>query len=653
MFKRFKSVLLICILFWMGCQISFADEQEGTPHQFFSRLPAYERVELSPDGTKIAFIENLQRPMGVAVLSIFDITADKMTSVLQSDNKKIKINWFEWANNEVLMVSAAYETKNSRVRFYRTRLFGMDVNKEEPKLIQMLKRRAPGVSSVIGAHTPQFQDSVIDWLPEDEKYILMQSDLDVPNLPDIYKVNVYNGRNTRIERGKRKIRYWFTDRQNNPRIGRSVDYEDGYIRYLHRKDDDSDWETLFSYTTFDDKPISILGFDLDPNVIYYLAYIGNYKALHKMDLTTKESEVLLQHEDYDVSGRLIYSKLTNDAIGITDMHSKFGRFFFEEESYALHKALNLTFPDTFNRIVGLSTDENNYILYTQGDDSPGKYFFGDRKGKQLSMLFSKYPELDEMKLPSHETFVYKARDGIEIEALVTLPLKGEKPYPTIMHPHGGPGARDTNGFNPWVAYLANKGYAVIRPNFRGSTGFGYEFAQAQMGRWGLEMQDDITDAVGHFVEQGITDPEKICIFGASYGGYAAKMAAVKTPKLFRCAVSFAGVSDLERLAKTQSRYLGGDRTADKQLGDESDDLESRSPINFVEKITTPLLVMHGKDDIVVDIKQSRYFAEEMEDEGKDIRYVEFDYGDHYLSIQQNRYMFFAELEKFLDLHLTN
>jgi dipeptidyl aminopeptidase/acylaminoacyl peptidase len=632
---------------------NFSIASEKVPHNFFSRLPAYEHVSLSPDGKKVAFVENLQKPMGVALLKVFDLSEQRMITLLQSDNKKVKIKWFKWANTKVLMISAAYEAKSSSVRYYQTRLFSADISDEDAELTQMLKQTRSRAGIRGGRHTSQFQDSVVDWLPDEDDYILMQADLDVQSHPDIYRVNINNGRSKRIERGKQKIRYWYTDQQGKPRIGRSIDYDDGYIRYLHKTDKDSEWEELFAYTTFDDKPVNILGFSADPNILYYLKYIGNYKALHRMSLDKKESEVVLQHDGYDVSGRLIYSKITNDAIGISDIHSKFGRFYFDEKHYALHVALDQVVPNKFNKIVDLSHDENIYILYSQADNSPGQYFYGDRKNNKLSLLFSKYPELDNVELPGHETISYKARDGVEIEALVTLPLHGEKPYPTIIHPHGGPGARDTKGFDPWVAYLAHQGYAVIRPNFRGSTGYGYEFAQAQMGRWGLEMQDDITDALTHFVATGIANPKKVCIFGASYGGYAAKMATVKTPDLFSCAVSFAGVSDLNRLARTQRRYLGGERSAEKQLGDESDDLNARSPISNIKKIKTPLLIMHGADDIIVDVKQSREFAEELEDESKNFKYVEFEYGDHYLSIQQNRYMFFVELEKFLNEHIGN
>lgn len=630
----------------------FSIASQEVPHNFFSRLPAYEHVSLSPDGNKVAFVENLQEPMGIALLKVYDLSEQRMITLLQSDNKKVKINWFKWANTEVLMISAAYETKRSSVRYYQTRLFSANINDEDAELTSMLQTRGR-IRTSVGDHVSQYQDSVVDWLPDEDDYILMQADLDVQFRPDIYRVNINNGRIKRIERGTQKIRYWYTDQQGKPRIGRSIDYDDGYIRYLHKAGEDSDWEELFSYTTFDDKPVNILGFGADPNILYYLQYVGNYKALHRMTLDKKESELLLQHDGYDVSGRLLYSKITKDAIGISDIHSKFGRFYFDEKDYALHTELDQAIPDKLNKIVDLSDDENIYILYSQADNSPGQYFYGDRKNKKLSLLFSKYPELDKVELPSHKTISYKARDGIEIEALVTLPLHGEKPYPTIIHPHGGPGARDTKGFDPWVAYLANQGYAVIRPNFRGSTGFGYEFAQAQMGRWGLEMQDDITDALTHFVETGIANPKKVCIFGASYGGYAAKMATVKTPDLFSCAVSFAGVSDLNLLAKTQRRYLGGKRVAAKQLGDERDDLNARSPISNIKKIRTPLLLMHGADDIIVDVKQSREFAEELEDENKNFKYVEFEYGDHYLSIQQNRYMFFIELEKFLNEHIGN
>ncbi len=253
-------------------------------------------------------------------------------------------------------------------------------------------------------------------------------------------------------------------------------------------------------------------------------------------------------------------------------------------------------------------------------------------------------------MSEHKRISYKARDGIEITGYLTLPKTGEAPYPTIIHPHGGPGARDVDGFDYWTSFFAHRGYAVLRPNFRGSTGYGYEFSQSQMGGWGMAMQDDLEDGLNWLVEDGIANNDKVCIVGASYGGYAARMGIAKTPDLYKCAVSFSGVSSLKQLVSDSRKYVNS-KWVKNQIGSDSDDLKMRSPYYQVENIKTPILVIHGEDDRVVDVKQSRMFADELEDEDKSFEYIELENGDHYLSIQRNRHAAFEAIDEFLKKHL--
>jgi dipeptidyl aminopeptidase/acylaminoacyl peptidase len=209
----------------------------------------------------------------------------------------------------------------------------------------------------------------------------------------------------------------------------------------------------------------------------------------------------------------------------------------------LHDALANAIPEQSNYLLNTSTDQRKYLMYSQSSNTPGRFYIGDRDKGSLNYLFGEYAKIDPSVLSTSKRVVYKARDGLEIEAFITLPKAGKAPYPLIVNPHGGPGARDTGGFDSWAQFFASRGYAVIQPNFRGSSGFGLEFSEAQMRAWGLQMQDDLTDAANWMVGEGYVDKDNMCIAGASYGGYAATMATVKTPDLFKCAVSFAGVTD--------------------------------------------------------------------------------------------------------------
>ena len=266
------------------------------------------------------------------------------------------------------------------------------------------------------------------------------------------------------------------------------------------------------------------------------------------------------------------------------------------------------------------------------------------------MLFEQYPGLQDLAPTNHNLVSYTARDGTKIEGYLTLPNGANGPIATILHPHGGPGAREYDGFDYWTSFFTNRGYAVFRPNFRGSSGYGKQFANSQMQGWGLTMQDDITDATQWLIDEKIADPNRICIVGASYGGYAAAMATVKSPDLFKCAISFAGVMDLQRLV-SKSRYFLNKKFVKKQIGDDEDDLAARSPYYSAEKINIPMLLLHGEDDRVVEVGQSREMFDELQDLNKDVKYVELKNGDHYLSIQRNRHRVFAEMDAFLKVHL--
>nr|WP_136252045.1 S9 family peptidase [Ningiella ruwaisensis] len=650
---RFFSSLLIIIALLCAHHGLASEDVQNAPLEplAFSRLPAFADPELSYSGKFLAFTQNLIEPEPLTLLTVANLSDGKSQMVLTSDNKKVKLNWYEWANDEVLLISAAYEDNVKGTRFYQTRLFSIDLSEEDPQLKQLVKPRRDAGVQVFGTYTSQYQDRVLDFMPEDPEHVIIAVDLDVPHMPSVYKLNVRTGRTSRIEKGKLSIRRWVLDRQHNLRIGISYNYNTGESRIYHRKTNDDDFEKLIEYQTYEQPSMQILGFDADPNIMYYKAYQDDKLSLFSMDLTTKESTLLLRHDDYDVSGGLIYSRKLKDVIGVYDAHSPNGRYYFDDYLMPFHDALNKIFPTSFNRILSFNKDESVYVLHTQADNLPDDFFIGNRNENTLDFLFSAYPEMEGTKLSHHKIVKYKARDGLEIEGYLTLPLTGEAPYPTVILPHGGPNARDYSGFNTWVAFMSNQGYAVFRPNFRGSKGYGYEFAKAQMRAWGLEMQDDITDATNWLVEEGIANAEKLCIVGGSYGGYAAAMATVKTPDLFKCAVAFAGVFDLKLLAKQQGWFLGGDLQSDKQFGDDADDLEARSPLYGVSKIKTPLLIMHGTEDVSVNIKQSREFVDALQDKNKAVKYIEFEYGDHYLSMQENRHQFFSELQQFLAAHL--
>lgn len=641
-----KRISLILILIGLSGLSSFSYSEE-LPVTSFSALPKYRSPTLSPDGKKLAFIQNYQE-QGLSILSSFDFTTGEKKLLVKSDNEKIKLRWFEWANNKTLIISGRFASRRDRDDTVETRLMAIeaDGSSEVRSLI-----RPPGAFS--NKRTSQFQDNVIDFLPDEPNKIMVAVDLDTANMPSVYKLDIYTKRKERITKGKMQIRDYMTDQQGQLRLGEMLNYKTGEEQIYVRQVGSEKWESIHKHNALEEDGVDGItpkGFGLDPNILYYSTYKGDKKALYKMDIRTKTSELVFEDPNYDVTGGLIYSEKTRDVIGLYHANTSTGRVYWDKSRSKFQKAFDKALPDTDNYLISFNQDENNYILYTENDFTPGAYYYGDRKAGEMMLLFEQYPDLVPEVLTEHNLVSYKARDGIEIDGYLTLPKDAEGPVPTILHPHGGPWARDLSGFDYWTSYFTNRGYAVFRPNFRGSSGYGKAFAESQMQSWGMAMQDDLTDAAHWLVKEGIAQEDKMCIVGASYGGYAAAMAAVKTPDLFQCAVSFAGVMDLKLRISNRKRFLSY-KFVKKQMGTDSDDLEARSPYYSADKIKIPLLLIHGEEDRVVDARHSKKMAAELEDLKKPVEYIELENGDHYLSIQRNRHAFFAAMDKFLKRHL--
>jgi dipeptidyl aminopeptidase/acylaminoacyl peptidase len=295
------------------------------------------------------------------------------------------------------------------------------------------------------------------------------------------------------------------------------------------------------------------------------------------------------------------------------------------------------------------------IVHVGSADQPGAYYYYDTNAGAMSLLskvssrFSTKTHLGPVK-----TIHYKARDGLDIAAVLTLPVgSAAKDLPLILMPHGGPFARDSEDWDWWVQFLAWRGYAVLQPNYRGSSGYGTAFAEKGEGQWGLAMQDDLNDAVDWAVKQGIADPKRVCMVGASYGGYAAMRAAQRDPAKYRCAVSYAGVSDLAAMMRYDRRFLNHSTRQD-WLKEQAPDFASVSPVHFASQFATPILLMHGKKDRRVQVNQSREMAEKLKAagkvEGRDYIYVEQPLADHHFSREADRLEFLEQMDAFLKAH---
>lgn len=624
-----------------------ANAANPLPSEAFSQLPIAEDIALSPDGKHIAYFLNLEDS---TVLAIMDLEKRESHGLVRSDNEKFKFNWLQWVNPEKLIFSIYFpDFRGLGIESTETRLLSIGPTDKEPKLLF----RPARLGNTTYKHVSQFQDNVISILANENDNILVGFDTDNPTYPSVYSVSVSTGKKSMVKRSKQPIRDWIADRQDRVRAGIGYDADDGVRSiWVHDLVTD-DWNKLWEYKYFSQPDISPLGFGLDPNVLYIRADHNGRQSIYTIDTREAAPEMhLVAHDpDYDIEGGLIYSPKTNDAVGVSHGEAQSSRIYWNEQYHAFQRTLDKVLPNTGNDLVSFSRDEQQYIVYASSNTQPGVYYYGNRDTSSLVPILYQYPGLINEVLPGARKVSYQARDGLEIEAYLTLPGSvGDKPVPAIIFPHGGPMLREYGGFDYWVQFFVNRGYAVLQPNFRGSSGYGHEFEMQAVGQYGMAMQDDLTDGTQWLIEQGIADAKRICIVGASYGGYAALLAAAKTPDLFQCAVSFAGISDL-LAQRNRSRHHLNKVVAFDQYGRDSEQLKNYSPINLVKKINIPLLIVHGENDRVVDVDQSREMVEELKDHNKKFEYIELENGTHYLDNQQHRTALFRAMDTFLARYL--
>ncbi|MDB5714797.1 MAG: hypothetical protein JWO15_2194, partial [Sphingomonadales bacterium] len=310
-------------------------------------------------------------------------------------------------------------------------------------------------------------------------------------------------------------------------------------------------------------------------------------------------------------------------------------------------------PGRHAHIVSFSADRTQMLVTVGSPDTPGRLYYYDTQVGSLHEIATMNLEVGNRRLAPVKVIHYQSRDGLEIEAILTLPLTSGRngsdagKLPFIIMPHGGPWAQDTLSYDYWVQFLASKGYAVLQPNFRGSTGYGTGFLRKGEGQMGLAMQDDVTDGVRWAIKQGIADADRVCIVGASYGGYAAMWGIVKDPELYRCAISIAGVASLRREVNDFGNSLFGGKFK-QDWGRMTPDFEAVSPYNAVDRIKTPLLLIHGKKDVTVASSQSSRMYGRMQKAGKTVDYVSLPLADHYFSREADRTTLLTAMGAFLD-----
>jgi dipeptidyl aminopeptidase/acylaminoacyl peptidase len=475
-----------------------------------------------------------------------------------------------------------------------------------------------------------------------------------PQLHDVHRLNLATGELELVAENPGNVAGWVADVDLQVRGALSA-YPDGGFGLLVRKTAEDDWHELLRWGPEDGLNSGPVGFSEDGARMFLKdSREANASRLVRLDLLTEEVDILAEDPDYDVSDVLVHPD-TREVQAAAFTRARTEWIVLDKAVREDFAAIAKLHPGDFAVVSRDRADENWLVAFT-ADDGPLSYYAYDRDEKLGNHLFDDRPELKEYTLAPMEPVSFEARDGLKIHGYLTVPpALGRQKQPMVLNVHGGPWARDLWGYDPEAQWLANRGYACLQVNYRGSTGYGKRFLNAGNREWGAKMHADLVAAVGWAVEEGIADPERVAIYGGSYGGYAALVGATFTPDLFRCAVDIVGPSNLITLIKSIPPYwkpliaVFHERVGNPET--EKEFLESRSPLLRVDQIKIPMLIAQGANDPRVKQVESEQIVAAMEEKGIDHEYLLFPDEGHGFAKPENRLKFYAAAERFLAKHL--
>lgn len=598
------------------------------PLEDFFRNSDRSGYQISPDGNYFSFLAPYEDRMNIFVQRIGSEDTVRLTSETARS-----VAGYMWATNErILFMKDTAGDENYQL--YGVNLDGSDLR----------------------AYTafPGVRTTLIDDLEDIPNEVIIGMNKRQAEIFDPYRLNLETGELTQLAENPGNWQGYMTDHEGKLRVVTAiVDGVNTQILYCEHEEE----EFRPVLTTNFKESVDFMEFTPDNRLVYAATNLGRDKvALVLMNpATCEELEHLYAHEQYDVSS-ISYSRKRKKLLAVyCQGHKDPIRHYFDDEEAAFREHLRSFFEGRRFGITATDKEEQKYLIYVGSDRTRGRYYFYDRAVGSPALLAELAPWLQEEDMVAMHPVTYTSRDGLTIEAYLSLPHpytpETAKALPVVVHPHGGPWARDSWGYSAEVQFLCNRGYAVFQMNFRGSTGYGRKFLEASYKQWGQAMQDDITDGVNWLITQGIADAKRVAIYGGSYGGYATLAGLCFTPDLYACGIDYVGVSNLLTFMQTIPPYWRPLlEMMYEQVGDPEKDLEmltAYSPALQAHLIKAPLFIAQGANDPRVNKAESDQMVEALRARGVEVEYMVKDDEGHGFHNQENRFDFYRAMERFL------
>lgn len=601
------------------------------PVEALAQPPFLTEPLLSPDGYLIAARVKVQDKDWIGIWNLRHPEAQPR--LIPQDDYDVR--WLRWAGPNRLLMGIIIRSRLEGASVSVSRILSLDVTTWSATPLQTGE-------GIVG-------DNVIFVDPQGA-YALVSSQHTAFEYPSVLRIDLASGRSTLVERAHDGIWTWFADNQGVVRAG--VIYDDNRATLYYRSAAGQSLRRIDSRRYPDeDSVIDMIRFvGSDHGIVVTNAVTGRFGVYDYDFATDTRGAAIFEHPQVDVSHAIVAADGSVDGVEYEDDRHRI--HWINPELQRLQGTIDRALPGKDNLILGRSDDGRRLLIWSSAADDPGTYYVFDRPSRHIEAFASPYEVLNNRHFAPVRPISFRSRDGTEIPGYLTLPPgRGERGLPLVLMPHGGPFARDSWDFDPWVQLLASRGYAVLQVNFRGSTGYGRAYVERGYGQWGSGMIDDLEDGVDWLAQQGIIDPHRVCALGASYGGYAALWAAIRHPERYRCTISYAGVTDLRAILRYDRAQFSAQRYArawqHRVEGEEHADLAAISPLQQAARLVVPALIAHGERDRNVPVGQSHDLVRALTAAGHRPESVFYPEESHGFTKPVDSIDFFRRVEAFL------